>query len=131
MKKVKDLKTYYFQCDCRSQEHTLGITFDIDEKEMIFEVQLARHHGFFGRVVRALKYVFGYECKYGHWDTTMMSEETFVELYNIMTRFAFTAGIKDKAAKKIQTALNEHNNGTTPNSVINGRTHAQNDVTNT
>lgn len=90
MKKVKDSKTYYFQCQCASQEHTIGITFDIKEKEMTFEVQLAKYHGFFGRVFLAIKYIFGYECKYGHWDVTIMNEEKFIELYNIMNRFIYT-----------------------------------------
>jgi hypothetical protein len=130
MKKVKDMKTYYFQCDCSSQQHTVGITFDIDEKEMSFEVQLSKYHGFWGRLVRAIRYVLGYQCKYGHWDTTIMNEEKFVELYNVMTRFAHTAGIRDKSAKKIQTALKDINSGK-PNSMVSGRTHVLNDVTNT
>ena len=123
------MATYYFQCDCSSQEHTIGITFDIDEKEMAFEVQLARHHGFFGRLILAVKYLFGYECKYGHWDTTLMSEEKFVELYNIMTRFAHTAGIRDKSAKKIQTALNDIKGGKT-NSMVSANNHITGDLTN-
>jgi hypothetical protein len=120
MKKVKDSKTYYFQCDCQSQEHTVGITFDIDEKEMCFEVQLSRYHGFFGRVLQAVKYIFGYQCKYGHWDTTLLNEQKFIELYNIMGRFAFTAGIKDRSGKeKIQSALKEVSTGK-PNSLLPG-----------
>lgn len=111
MKAVKDSKTYYFQCDCSSQEHTVGVTFDIENKEMTLEVQLARFKGFFGRLWLATKYVFGYQCKYGHWDVATMNEEKFLAMYNTMTRYMYTAGIKDKSKQKITQALQKHNKG--------------------
>ncbi len=122
MKKVKDLKTYYFQCACSSQDHTVGITFDIEEKEMSFEVQLHQWKPFYKRLWSAVKYLFGYECKYGHWDTSVMNEEKFLELYNLMTRFSYTAGIRDKSAKKIQNALTDISKGE-KNSVVPTGTH--------
>ena len=111
MKAVKDAKTYYFQCDCSSQEHTVGVTFDIENKEMTLDVQLHQWQPFYKRLWNAIKYIFGYQCKYGHWDTTVMNEEKFLALYNTMTRFMYTAGIKDKSKQKITQALQKHNKG--------------------
>lgn len=105
MKKVKDLKAYYFECDCHSQEHTIGVAFDIENKEMMLFTQLARNKGFFKRLVLGVKYILGMDSPYGQWDETLMQEDKFLELYNVMTRFSYTAGIRDKSAKKIQTAL--------------------------
>jgi hypothetical protein len=69
---------HYVECNCTSAEHTLRFTMDDDKKfPMIYvEVQLNRYHGFFGRLWRAIRYVFGYECRYGHWDeATLMGDE--------------------------------------------------------
>ena len=122
MKRVKDLKSYYFECDCHSQEHTIGVAFDIENKEMMLFTQLARNKGFFKRLVLGIKYILGMESKYGQWDETLMQEEKFLELYNVMTRFTYTAGIRDKSAKKIKTALVDISKGE-KNSVISSGTH--------
>ncbi len=129
MKKVKDLKTYYFECSCHTQEHTFGMAFDVDNKEVMMFNQLTAGVGFFGRIKNALKYILKMDVPTGQWEETLLNEEKFVELYNIMTRFAFTAGIKDKSAKKIQAALGEVNKGN-PNSMVTG-SHRLGDITNT
>lgn len=129
MKTVKNNKTYYFQCDCSSQEHTLGIEFDTEEKEVCFHVQLSQYRGFFGRLVVAVKYLFGYECKYGHWDTALMNEEKFMDLYNLMTRFIYTAGFTNKAAIKIKQGIQEIKSGK-KNSAVPQGLHSAADRTN-
>lgn len=120
MKTVKNNKTYYFQCDCSSQEHTLGIEFDTEEKEVCFHVQLSQYRGFFGRLVVAVKYLFGYECKYGHWDTVLMNEEKFMDLYNLMGRYIQIAGFQVKGKLKIQKGLNDISKGKSNPIVPNG-----------
>jgi hypothetical protein len=120
MKTVKDNKTYYFQCDCSSQEHTLGIEFDTDEKEVCFHVQLCQYRNIFQRIVVAVKYVFGYKSKYGHWDTTLMNEEKFMDLYNLMGRYIQTAGFVAKGKLKIQKSLNDISKGQSNTAVPNG-----------
>lgn len=124
MKTVKDNKTYYFQCDCDSQEHTIGIEFDVENKEVCMHVQLARYHGFFGRLKNAIKYLFGYQCKYGHWDTTIMSEQTFMDLYNLMGRYVQTAGFVAKGKHKIQQSLKEIEKGK-PNTAVPHGLHSE------
>jgi hypothetical protein len=69
---------HYVECNCTSAEHALRLTLDDDEElpAIYVEVQLNRYHGFFGRLWLAIRYVFGYECRYGHWDeATLMGDE--------------------------------------------------------
>lgn len=129
MKNVKENKTYYFQCDCSSQEHTIGIDFDTVEKEVALHVQLFQYHSFFKRVVLAVRYIFGYQCKYGHWDTTLMNEEKFMDLYNLMSRYIYTAGFQNKAAIKIKAALQDLRDGK-KNSIVPNGLHSDADRTN-
>ena len=129
MKKVKDLKTYYFECSCHSQEHTFGMAFDVENKEVMMFNQLTPRAGLVRRIINALKYIVKADIPTGQWEETLLSEEKFVELYNIMTRFAFTAGIRDKSIHKIKSALNDVANGK-PNSMVTG-SHRLGDVTNT
>jgi hypothetical protein len=65
---------HYIECNCTSAEHTLRLTLDDGEEfsPIYVEVQLNRYHGFFRRLWRAIRYMFGYECKYGHWDEAIL-----------------------------------------------------------
>jgi hypothetical protein len=71
------LTTTHFECRCSSDEHTLKFTLDehsgdIEELEIWTSVYLHQHHPWWRRIWVALKYVFGYHCKYGHWDCFIM-----------------------------------------------------------
>lgn len=129
MKKVKDNKTYYFQCECSSQDHTIGISFDAEDKEVTLHTQLAQHNSFFKRLVLAVKYVFGQTPTYGHWDTTMMNEEKFMDLYGIMTRYIHTVWFTNKAAIKIKQSLKDIKGGQ-KNSAVPQGLHSAADRTN-
>ena len=75
--------TEYFECVCGSEEHTLVFTLcvgDIEEKEIYTSVFLNQYRGFFGRLWVAIKYLFGYKCRFGHWDTFILRNEDAVRL---------------------------------------------------
>ena len=57
----------YFECVCRSDEHTIKAYLDHEDNQVHFFVGL-NSMGFFKRLVAGIKYIFGYECKYGHYD---------------------------------------------------------------
>lgn len=121
MKSVKNDKTYYFQCDCSSQEHTFGVEFDVENKEVSMHMQLVKHPSIFKRIVVAVKYIFGYTTRFGgHWDLAIMNEERFMDFYNIMSRYVYTAGFTNKAAIKIKHALNDLKDGKKNSMVPNG-----------
>ena len=96
-KPLKPFTKNYIECMCHSTEHVFKIMTDNhytkkDYPEMTVEVQLNQYRNIFKRIWVAIKYVFGYQCKYGHWDCTMLAPdeverlkdicEAHVDLYN-------------------------------------------------
>jgi len=57
-------------CECESPEHLMLVFFEEDENHPIvyFEVHLKNLPWYF-RILHAIKYVFGYQSKYGSFDT--------------------------------------------------------------
>jgi hypothetical protein len=58
--------TKFFECYCYSPEHTLKFSYDEIDKELYTEIFLCQYRNFIKRAWVAIKYVFGYKCKYGH-----------------------------------------------------------------
>jgi hypothetical protein len=69
----------YFECDCSSKEHTFCVTSQESEDELppqlYFHFQLIQYRNFLKRVWVAIKYIFGYQCVYGHWDTINVRDD--------------------------------------------------------
>ena len=81
------MQTEYFDCDCYSSEHTLRLIYDpseYPEESISFNVFLNQYRNFLGRIWIAIKYVFNYKCKYGHWDSFNLKKE---DLDHIATFF--------------------------------------------
>lgn len=61
-------------CECHSPEHQVILNYD-EEYNLIY----AEYHlcplPFFQRVWHAIKYAFGYRCKYGDFDEILIGEE--------------------------------------------------------
>lgn len=71
-------------CKCYSAEHTLRWSYDPSEKEFYTEVFLSQYRNVFQRIWVAIKYVFGYKCRYGHWDCTLLSKEEAIKLRDFL-----------------------------------------------
>jgi hypothetical protein len=70
----------HFDCDCQSAEHIFRVTsesaWDKDfEPEVHFCLQLNHHGGIIKRIITAVKYLFGYECRFGHWDVVTLKQD--------------------------------------------------------
>lgn len=69
----------YFECQCCSKEHVFCVTSELSNDnsppELYFHFQLIQYRKFFKRVWIAIKYIFGYQCRYGHWDTINIGED--------------------------------------------------------
>ena len=78
-------KSHYIECNCTSAEHIVRITVDRHEDfpAMYVDIQLNRYHNVFGRLWRALLYVFGYQCRYGHWDEMALMGEDVKRLRDL------------------------------------------------
>lgn len=70
------MQTEYFECSCHSPEHTLSLAFDDDEDlPAIYGHVFLGENPWYKRVWMAVKYVFGYKCKYGHFDEFVFNPE--------------------------------------------------------
>ena len=77
------------ECACHSDEHALKFTlykWD-DGPEICTSVFLSRYHNIFGRIWVAIKYVFGYKCKYGHWDCFLLRPKDADRLITILKKY--------------------------------------------
>ena len=57
-----------FLCKCLNTEHQLIFQYFPDDKEVFVSVHLNPEHRLLKRIWVAIKYIFGYRCKYGHFD---------------------------------------------------------------
>lgn len=83
-------QTEFFECVCMTDEHTIRFQLDAtdpDNVELYTSVFLNQYHGFFGRLWIAIKYLFGYKCKYGHWDCTMLKLEDADRLIALLNNY--------------------------------------------
>jgi hypothetical protein len=85
------MPTEFFECACYSDEHTLKFSYDPEDNELYTTVFLNQYRNVFKRVWVALKYVFGYRCKYGDWDCFIMRPEDGERLAAMLDRFARAA----------------------------------------
>lgn len=70
-------------CDCNSTEHQIVIRHDVEENEVYMQVYLHKW-SFWRRLIVAVKYLFGYHCRYGHWDTFTFKKEHAIKLRQIV-----------------------------------------------
>lgn len=72
---MEPLQRYYYECACGSAEHMLRFIYDQDSNELYMEVQLTQYRNIFKRIWVAIKYIFGYQCRYGHWDCFLLNPD--------------------------------------------------------
>ncbi len=74
----------YFECACSSKEHMFCVTSEPSDggwpPELFFHFQLIYPHSILARIVTAIKYLFGYKCRYGHWDVVNLEEKDIERL---------------------------------------------------
>ena len=89
MDKLNDNRQF-FDCACLSEEHTLR--FDLwdwtpEPPELYLSVFLNQWRPWYGRLWVAIKYLFGYKCRYGHWDNTIIRVEDAPRLQQLLGRY--------------------------------------------
>lgn len=85
-------RTEFFECICATEEHTIRFKLDTDDTELYASVFLNQYRGFFGRLWIAIKYLFGYKCKYGHWDCTELRPEDADRLIALLQEYKRLSG---------------------------------------
>lgn len=77
MEDIKGILT----CKCSSAEHTLlfeSMDGDIYVSMFLSELPL------FKRIILAIKYIFGYKCRYGHYEEIILDKSNIKELKEII-----------------------------------------------
>ena len=82
IKMFDDITT--FQCVCHSPEHNLQIEYDNDVDTIMFTVHLNQYRNIFKRIWVAIKYIFGYGCRYGQWDVFELQRQDITKFKEIL-----------------------------------------------
>lgn len=73
-----------FICQCSNTEHQLIFVYDKDWDEVFVSVHLNHMYSFWKRVWAAIKYIFGYRSKYGHFDEFIFKKSDSKKLQKIV-----------------------------------------------
>ena len=71
-------------CKCHSSEHQVIFTWFDDDEEVYMEVLLNTEYKWWKRIWVAIKYIFGYKCKYGMFDEVILNKEDVPKLEKII-----------------------------------------------
>lgn len=79
------MKRTLYTCRCESLEHIFVVS--ADEEDFFIEVHLAPLP-FWERVTNAVRYAFGKRCKYGDFDTVLLTPAMAVDLGDKLIEWA-------------------------------------------
>ena len=77
-------------CECHSTDHQIILSYseDVDKEGKTYPMCYAhvhlRKHRFFGRVIHGIKYIFGYQCRYGAFDEFIFNPEDAPKLQELV-----------------------------------------------
>jgi len=77
--------TEFFECDCGGDEHTLRFTLDKKDNSLYTTIFLNQYRPWYSRFWVAIKYIFGYKSKYGHWDVWILRYEDAERLQTMLS----------------------------------------------
>jgi hypothetical protein len=91
-------EVHHLICECHSPDHIIQFshTDDMDGDQICWtQVQLHQYRSFWERLVVAVKYLFGHQSRYGHWDCTSIDLKQGKLLRDYLTK-----AIQDKEGLK-------------------------------
>lgn len=77
-------KTEIFVCDCHSREHQIVFEYELDDNMVYCHIHLT-NYSFWDRLKSGIRYIFGYKCRYGHWDEFVWRAEHAEKLEELAT----------------------------------------------
>lgn len=96
---------YLLLCDCSSSEHQMLFHLDPDNAAIYCHIHLAKRP-LLKRIWFGLKYIFGYSCRYGHWDEFIFNPEDAPKLKRIASMLSTMHDV-NKLSAKGNDALNQ------------------------
>ncbi len=79
--------SHYFECMCGSDEHTIRFILDNEDGDLYTSIFLNQHRPWWKVLWVGIRYIFGYKCKYGHWDCWVLDPEDAVRLRDMCDEF--------------------------------------------
>lgn len=76
-----------FICKCQNTEHQMIFSHfpdDQEDKEVYVSIHLIPDFKIWRRIVNAIRYIFGYRCKYGHFDEFILDHTDADKLQKIV-----------------------------------------------
>ena len=75
-----------FICQCNNTEHQLIFSYfsDDEDKDVFVSVHLLPEYNIWKRIKMAIKYIFGYRCRYGHFDEFIFKKEDVDKLQTVV-----------------------------------------------
>jgi hypothetical protein len=92
-------ETEILLCKCHSSEHQILIYYDEDDKMLYLSIHLTER-GFWRRLKYGIKYIFGYHCRYGHWDEFIFNENDADKLQAMADALKSTQGTQSISIEK-------------------------------
>jgi len=75
-------KARIYICECSDTSHNIVIDHD---DESIFISVILNNHSVLKRIILAVKYVFGIDCKYNHYQEVILDKDTAHALRNTLS----------------------------------------------
>ena len=82
---VSNYSVEYIECSCQSSEHLIKFHLDEDDGDIFLDFHLASWLPWYGRVWHAFKYIFGYQSKYGAFDSFLLKNEDVDRILKLLT----------------------------------------------
>ena len=73
-------------CSCQSPEHQMVFHYDDEDNEVVAQPALNHFHSFFKRIVVGVRYIFGYECKTGHFDCVIINKREAQRIIEVLQK---------------------------------------------
>lgn len=73
-----------FICQCYNIEHQLTFSYFIEDDEVFVSIHLLPEYNILKRIWKAIKYIFGYRCQYGHFDEFIFKKSDADKLQKVV-----------------------------------------------
>lgn len=80
------METDHFDCQCSDFNHTFRVTLDPQDGDVYIDVRMNYWEPWYKRIWNAVKYVFKKDTAYGHYDVTLLREEDYDRIRDILKR---------------------------------------------
>lgn len=77
----------YFECRCATPEHIWRLWFDDDPSDpCVFASVFLANGPWYSRLLTGVKYIFGYKCRFGHFEEFILNPEDCDRLIGVLER---------------------------------------------